>query len=714
MSTIARGEVTVAILNDGAAGTDGRSITTVTPYYLVHPNNTGVTMTTHPLASWSTTLLNTTVTDKYLWRLEQFTWNLAPTTSLSSPYVIGQHSEDGATAWTTTVAPVSPGYTFTKTNLKGPTGFIPKVGDIIFYSYYRYTISTIASTTVLGIDRVTIRGATGAAGTVGRGISDVVNWYLATSASTGVTTATTGWTTAVQTPVKAARYLWNYEVLSYTTGTPATTTTTPTIIGNFADDGSQGDPGVSITGITHCYLATSASTGVTTATSGWTTAVQTPIAAKKYLWKYEIISYSNSNTTTTTPTIIGNYAADGSPGAGGAAGVSITGVVNWYLATTLNTDVTTATTGWTTTIQAPIAAKKYLWNYEVVSYSNSTTTTTTPVLIGNYSADGAPGEAGRGISGIQEYYNVNGSLTVPPSSWLTTPPATDNINKYLWNYEVISYTTGTPATTDTKKRIIGVYGQTAYEAAVAGGYTGTLAEFYEDIAYVEDLNITIADLSSGIQLIDSQILNILADASISPTEIAQLKMTAARIQWEASELYLKLSGQGTIATNLETAKDALLYLLNIAILSPDYTSIDFDELTTLFGNYELALIDAQLAVDQLLRDPETGLIKTISMDSGMIQVEARMASYLEQLILGSDSLTFKVMTPAGLQDVILLGKNNDGDYVLEFYNENVAVSWFKGQQMYISDGIIENTLKVGNHTIEKHSNSKYTIFRWTS
>ena len=109
MSTIARGEVTVAILNDGAAGTDGRSITTVTPYYLVHPNNTGVTMTTHPLASWSTTLLNTTVTDKYLWRLEQFTWNLAPTTSLSSPYVIGQHSEDGATAWTTTVAPVSPG-----------------------------------------------------------------------------------------------------------------------------------------------------------------------------------------------------------------------------------------------------------------------------------------------------------------------------------------------------------------------------------------------------------------------------------------------------------------------------------------------------------------------------------------------------------------------------------------------------------------------------
>ena len=191
-------------------------------------------------------------------------------------------------------------------------------------------------------------------------------------------------------------------------------------------------------------------------------------------------------------------------------------------------------------------------------------------------------------------------------------------------------------------------------------------------------------------------------------------MTAARIQWEASELYLKLSGQGTIATNLETAKDALLYLLNIAILSPDYTSIDFDELTTLFGNYELALIDAQLAVDQLLRDPETGLIKTISMDSGMIQVEARMASYLEQLVLGSDSLTFKVMTPAGLQDVILLGKNNDGDYILEFYNENVAVSWFKGQQMYISDGIIENTLKVGNHTIEKHSNSKYTIFRWTS
>lgn len=85
----------------------------------------------------------------------------------------------------------------------------------------------------------------------------------------------------------------------------------------------SGEDGVSITGVVNWYLAHPNSTGVTTSTSGWTTAIQTPTSFKKYLWNYEVISYSSGDSTTTDPIIIGNYASDGSPGPPGEAAYSV-------------------------------------------------------------------------------------------------------------------------------------------------------------------------------------------------------------------------------------------------------------------------------------------------------------------------------------------------------------------------------------------------------
>ena len=73
--------------------------------------------------------------------------------------------QEGSQIWTTTVAPSSPNYTFTISNLTGDSETSIKVGDIIMYSYYRYTVLSISDdgTTVLTGNRVSIRGATGAA-----------------------------------------------------------------------------------------------------------------------------------------------------------------------------------------------------------------------------------------------------------------------------------------------------------------------------------------------------------------------------------------------------------------------------------------------------------------------------------------------------------------------------------------------------------------------
>lgn len=84
--------------------------------------------------------------------------------------------------------------------------------------------------------------------------------------------------------------------------------------------GETGADGVGIKSITHYYLATTAASGVTTSTSGWTTAVQSIMASKRYLWSYQTVTYTNDYVTKTTPCVIGVWGNTGATGAQGPQG----------------------------------------------------------------------------------------------------------------------------------------------------------------------------------------------------------------------------------------------------------------------------------------------------------------------------------------------------------------------------------------------------------
>ena len=71
---------------------------------------------------------------------------------------------DGAQIWTTTTAPTSPNYTFTISNLSGDSNATIREGDLIFYSYYRYTVAEVGTTTVKATNQQSLRGANGASG----------------------------------------------------------------------------------------------------------------------------------------------------------------------------------------------------------------------------------------------------------------------------------------------------------------------------------------------------------------------------------------------------------------------------------------------------------------------------------------------------------------------------------------------------------------------
>ena len=76
----------------------------------------------------------------------------------------GADGNDGSFIWKTSTAPSTPNYTFTITNLTGPSGKTPKVGDAVFYSSYYYIVSSVGTTTVRAETRTSIKGSTGAAG----------------------------------------------------------------------------------------------------------------------------------------------------------------------------------------------------------------------------------------------------------------------------------------------------------------------------------------------------------------------------------------------------------------------------------------------------------------------------------------------------------------------------------------------------------------------
>lgn len=74
----------------------------------------------------------------------------------------------------------------------------------------------------------------------GKGIAQIVQYYLATSSASGVTSSTSGWSTDITTQKITAtkKYLWNCSQTKYTDGT-SEPITTPTIIGAYGDKGAN-------------------------------------------------------------------------------------------------------------------------------------------------------------------------------------------------------------------------------------------------------------------------------------------------------------------------------------------------------------------------------------------------------------------------------------------------------------------------------------------
>ena len=135
-------------------------------------------------------------------------------------------------------------------------------------------------------------------GSDGKGISSIVHHYLVTNVTTGVTTSTSGWKTSPTSVTVKNKYLWYYQTINYTTGSP--TNTTPAIIGVYGDTGGKGETGKGISRVTPEYYL---STSNQTQTGGSWKTTQDPWISGRYYWTRDSINWNDGTTTTTTPVL---------------------------------------------------------------------------------------------------------------------------------------------------------------------------------------------------------------------------------------------------------------------------------------------------------------------------------------------------------------------------------------------------------------------------
>ena len=304
------------------------------------------------------------------------------------------------------------------------------------------------------------QGPQGGTGATGKGVSSIVEQYYKSTSSTALSGGSwsntyPGW--------ENGKYIWTRSVITYTDKN--STTTTPVCVtgtkgntgakGEKGDTGPQGPQGVQgvkgadgKTYYTWIKYADSPTSGMSDNPSG-----------KKYIG----VAYNKTTTTESTTysdyswsLIKGDKGDKGDKGETGGTGPTGNGIksITYYYARTTSQTAPSAANITATSMPTLDATNKYLWQKEVITYTNNTSQTSVLLLAvyGNTGAKGdkgdtgATGPAGKGISSTAVTYQASTSGTsIPTGTWATSIPSVA-AGSYLWTRTIITYTDKTSTT----------------------------------------------------------------------------------------------------------------------------------------------------------------------------------------------------------------------------------------------------------------------------
>ena len=282
----------------------------------------------------------------------------------------------------------------------------------------------------------------------GRSVVSITNLYQRSSDDKN---APSTWLPSSPALDNTNKFLWRKQTIKYTYGSDYVDIQ---VVGKIGDKGIDGN------GVDYAYCRTK--TYTTPKKPSGTTPISSDTTVDSYVWTddpkgvsstypYEWVSEMKQVNGVWqgygTPTLWANYSKDGN---------SISGVSNKYLANSSSSTPAISGIEW---YESPSqtgfsADKKYLWNYETITYSQTTATPTTPRIIAVW---GEKGNTGTSVSGIEEQYALSTSSSSVTGTWGANIPTLTATNKYLWNKERVLYDNGKTGNWSTPV-IIGVYG----------------------------------------------------------------------------------------------------------------------------------------------------------------------------------------------------------------------------------------------------------------
>ena len=255
--------------------------------------------------------------------------------------------------------------------------------------------------------------------------------YYAISAS-GTSTPPDAWfSDAVKEPTEEKPYLWTCVSIRYSD-------TTVVKYYTVARRGENGAPGRNLTRVVNFYkwgvIGTEAPSGDYTENN-----IPPHTDGLDYLWNYEVCYSDNDVLSQSGKTCIGYFPKDGAPGKG------IASITEYYqigterkpAAISISTDGTTVTipSGWEPTMDTTTPDKRYVWNQEVIEYSNGTYSVTAVHLAG---AQGDKGEDGNGMEYIYmrtegcKAPNTPSNNGSTPTGWTKEPSGVNVEYPYEW------------------------------------------------------------------------------------------------------------------------------------------------------------------------------------------------------------------------------------------------------------------------------------------
>lgn len=266
---------------------------------------------------------------------------------------------------------------------------------------------------------------TGGAGDNGLGVKSVDVFYYLSSSSSELIGGE--WSTIAPTWVNG-KYMWSKTKTTYTDDTFVESNPV-CITGGKGEDGKDGK---GVQSVDVLYYLSSSSTSLSG--GSWSTNSPTWVDGK-YIWSKTKVVYTDGSSIETNPACI--TGGKGSTGDNGRGILSI--VEEYYLSTSSNSLVGGS---WSTTPPA-WENGKYIWTRSVITYTDSTSTTTNPIC-----STGSTGETGIGVKSVAEQYYLSTSYSTPTGgSWQTSVPAWQD-GKYIWTRVVITYTNNTYTETD--------------------------------------------------------------------------------------------------------------------------------------------------------------------------------------------------------------------------------------------------------------------------